>query len=85
MRYCNYGGCFANLIAGAREPLTARRSRRRSCYFLPQFENVHIFRTLAEKVRIMAALPQFLRPHGQHGAEKNPHQIRDMAPAGGIS
>jgi len=50
-----------------------------------QFENVGILRTLAVKVRIMAALSQLQWPSIKQRAEKDSRQIRGLAYAGGIS
>jgi len=46
---------------------------------MPQFENVGILRTLAEKLRIMAAQSQLPPPNTKQTAKKDSRQIKGMA------
>jgi hypothetical protein len=48
-------------------------------------ENINTRRTLAEKMRIMAAMPQFPRRQIKQTAKKDSRPIKGMAPLAGIS
>jgi hypothetical protein len=52
---------------------------------LRQFKNICTLRTLAEKMRIMATMPQFPRLRTKQTAKKDSRQINEMAPHAGIS